>query len=411
MIKKLKIKFIALAMVSLLILLSVLVLAMNLINYTSVVREADEILSLLSHNKGRFPAPGEDGDFKGNKVPPHMSPELPYEIRYFSVLLTQDGNVLLTETSRITAVDSSEASQYAKEVLASDQERGFTDQFRFIRFEENDAVRITFLDCGRQLDSVRSFLLTSAGIALIGFVLVFFVMFFCSGRIIRPIAQSYEKQKRFITDAGHEIKTPLTIIRANADILEMEYGKNEALADIQQQSARLASLTADLVSLARMEESDGSLPMIDFPLSEIVRETVHPFQSLAQTQGKELTCQIQPMLTLHGNSKAIQQLLSILLDNAMKYSPEGGRIAVSLSGTHRAMTLRVYNTTAQPIAKEDLPFVFDRFFRTDPSRSSETGGHGIGLSIAKAIVHSHGGKIQASTKDGMSFCITVTFPA
>ncbi|MBQ9112143.1 MAG: HAMP domain-containing histidine kinase [Clostridia bacterium] len=423
MIRKLKIRFILLSMSSLLVLLSVIVVGMNVINYTSVVSETDEILTLLSQNKGRFPdnqpehnggndipAPELPGMGQGNRLPQHMSPELPYESRYFSVLLDPGDTVIYTDISRITAVDEAAAIDYADKAMDSGKDRGFVGDFRFVRYSEGDLTRITFLDCGRRLDSFYTFLYTSIFIAFAGLITVFFVICFFAGRIIRPIAESYEKQKRFITDAGHEIKTPLTIINANVDILEMEIGPNESLTDITQQTKRLTSLTNDLVYLARMEEAENTLQMIELPVSEIVQETATSFNALAQADGKTLICNIQPLLSLNGNLKAIEQLVSVLMDNALKYSPEGGIIELELSKQNRSVVLTVFNTTNTPIDTAALDSVFDRFYRADPSRNSETGGHGIGLSVAKAIVTAHGGRITASSKDNRSFKITAVFP-
>ncbi|MGN1082748.1 MAG: sensor histidine kinase, partial [Candidatus Avispirillum sp.] len=224
------------------------------------------------------------------------------------------------------------------------------------------------------------------------------------------IAESYEKQKRFITDAGHEIKTPLTVIAANADILEMEQGENECLADIKQQTERLRGLTEDLVTLARMEEAGEGLPKIEFPLSEVVSETVRPFGAIARQQNKELTCDICPMITLKGNDKVIRRLISVLTDNALKYSPEGSTVRISLEKQNRTARLTVFNETENEIKNGDIAHVFDRFWRADGSRNSETGGHGIGLSIAKNAVSAHNGKINASTRDGHSFQIEVLLP-
>ena len=168
--------------------------------------------------------------------------------------------------------------------------------------------------------------------ALSGYLISFFIILFFSGKIVRPVAESHEKQKRFITDAGHEIKTPLTIIKADVDILEMELGENEWLSDIQKQANRLTSLTNDLVYLSRMEETNNSIQMIEFPLSDVVSETASSFQALAQTQGKLFQCNIQPMISFTGNEKALQQLTNILLDNALKYSPTGGTVSITLKG-------------------------------------------------------------------------------
>ena len=408
MIKKLKRKFVALSMVSLFVLLAVIVAGMNLINYTSVVRDADEVLTLLSQNRGVFPEFGGGG--RENHMPPNMSPELPYESRYFSVLLRANGDVLHTETGRISAVDPSMAIAYANSVQKSGKARGFADRFRYMRTVEGDTVRITFLDCGRKLDAYFGFLLTSIGMALLGFGIVFFVIFFFAGKFIQPIAESYEKQKRFITDAGHEIKTPLTIIQANTDVLEMDIGQNECLEDIRGQAARLTRLTNDLIYLARMEENGQNLQKIDFPLSEVVEEAARPFSTLAQTQGKTFLCEVQPMLTLRGDQKAIEQLIYILMDNALKYAAPDSAISLTLKKQGKALVLRVCNAVEAAISPDGLQHIFDRFYRTDLSRNSETGGHGIGLSVANAIVRAHDGKIQAQMSDSHTFQMTVTLP-
>lgn len=406
MIQKLKRRFIFLATASLLLLLTVLVLGMNLINYTTVRRNADEILTILSHNKGNFPSEEES-----EKFPAHMSPEIPYESRYFSILLNQKGEIVLVDTNRIVSVENSEVMTYAQAAMEKGSDRGYVAHFRFLRSDEEDhTIRITFLDWGRQLEAVRNFGISSVGIALFGLIVAFFILFFCSGRIIQPIAESYEKQKRFITDAGHEMKTPLTIIRANADILEMDYGENDAIHDIQQQAQRLSDLTAKLVQLSRMEEAEHSLAMIEFPLSEIVQETILSFVTPAQQQNKEIVYTIQPLLALYGNAKAIEQLVSILLDNALKYSPPHTAIEISLHQNGHSAVLSVYNRSAFPLAQTDLAHIFDRFYRTDPSRNSQTGGHGIGLSIARAITDAHGGKLQAIIEQENAFRITATFP-
>lgn len=409
MIRKLRIKFIALSMMALFVLLSLITAGMNITNYNSVIAEADETLSLLAKNGGAFP----DFDMtEKKKFPRNMSPEAPYEARYFSILLGKNNEVLHTDTGKIKSVDSQQAIDYATQAAAENKERGFIENYRFICFAEGSTTRITFLDCSQKIYFFHTFLLTSIGMSLAGYLIFFFVIFFFSGKIIRPVTESYEKQKRFITDAGHEIKTPLTIIKADADVLEMELGEeNEWLTDIQKQTERLSSLTNDLVYLSRMEEADASMQMIEFPFSDIVSETAASFQALAQTQGKVFQCKVQPMLSFVGNEKAIRQLVGILLDNALKYSPDNGIVSLVLEKQNRTLQLSVFNTTENFIPKEELHLLFERFYRIDSSRNSQTGGYGLGLSIAKAIVAAHGGKIRAKTDDGRSIQIIMTFPS
>ncbi len=409
MIQKLKTKFIFLSMTALFVLLTVIIVGMNIINYNSVIDEADSILDVLSQNRGVFP------DFELNlngrpndRLPPELSPETPYESRYFSVSYNEMGDIVNVDVSKVSAIGRDSAIKLAGEVKDN---QGFVGEYRYIVSDDFNGTRITFLDCGRKLDAFNNFLLSSIVMSIIGYAIVFVVIFILSGRIIKPIAESYEKQKQFITDAGHEIKTPLTIINANADILEMELQEpNESLIDIKEQTKRLKTLTEDLVMLSRMEETEQRIPKIEFPISEVVTETANSFKKSAVNEGKNFTCNIEPMLTLNGNDKAIRQLVSILLDNALKYSETDGTISITLTRQNRFVVLSVYNTVAGSIDPKQLKYVFDRFYRTDASRNSETGGHGIGLSIAKAIVIAHDGKIKATTNDEKSFVITATFP-
>lgn len=407
MIQKIKIRFITLAMIALFILLCAIVTGMNIVNYNTIISNADAKLELLSENKGIFPEFGSD---KKRPMPHNMTIETPYESRYFSILFSSTGELIHADTSRIKAIDSSAAIQYANQAIQTNHISNFIDNYRFLVSAEEKSVRISFLDCSRELSSFRSFLMISICMALAGYAAFFFVLLFFSNRFLRPITESYEKQKRFITDAGHEIKTPLAIIKADVDVLEMEYGENEWLSAIQSQVKRLSDLTNDLVYLSRMEETEDTMQMIDFPFSDVVYETAHSFDAVAQAKGKIFQCSVQPMLSLNGNEKSIRQLVNILLDNAMKYSPEGGFVSLSVEKQGRYLCLMVHNTTIVPIEKQDLNHIFERFYRMDASRNSQTGGYGIGLSVAKAIVAAHNGRISATTEDGHSLQISVQFP-
>lgn len=408
MIKKLRLKLILAAMLSLLIVLSVILGTAAVLNYRRILSSADATLAVLADNGGRFP----DSMFDKGSFPKsgrRFSPELPYESRYFSVTLGEDGTILLINTGKIAAVDSSAAVDYARRATERERPEGFVGDYRYTLRSDGDRTEIVFLDCSRDLNGFRSFLFISLQVSSVGLLGVLLLLFILSGRIVKPFSENYEKQKRFITDAGHELKTPLTIIDADAEVLEMDFGENEWLRDIQNQTKRLADLTISLIILSRMEEEQVRTEMIAFPLSDVAEETVETFQALARTHGKSLTGDIQPMLSMRGDEKAIRQLLSILLDNGVKYAQEGGRISLTLEKQKNFIRLTVFNT-AQSVSPESLPHLFDRFYRADQSRNSQTGGYGLGLSIAQAIVSAHRGKISASTSDGQSLLITVTFP-
>ncbi len=407
MIKRLKLRFIILSMTTLLILLAVIVTGMNVISYNAVTAEADEVVELLSHNKGKFPPPLPHGE---HSMPEHMSPEIPYESRYFWVLLDGYGNVIQAETSKIASISTADAIDFAKNIYNKNKATGCIKTYRYRVFNESEGTRITFLDCSNDLKSFRSFTIASIVMSIAGYIIVFFVIFFVSGKILRPIAESYDKQKLFITDAGHEIKTPLTIINANADVLEMDTGKNECISDIKQQTKRLAALTNDLIYLARMEEI-GPTKMSDTDLSSIISHTVDSFKALARTKNIEFYCNIQPSIHIKGERKALVQLITILIDNAIKYSPSGGILSLDFRRDGKTAKLHIVNSTEQKLERRELEYVFDRFYRTDRSRNTETGGYGIGLSVAKAIVASHKGKIEAWTPDEKSFHITSVFPS
>ncbi len=405
MIKRLKRKFIVLATLSAFLLMAVLVGAMNMINYSAVVAEADRVLAVLSRPGGQKP-PGEPN--RGDFLPPGMSPEVPYESRYFTATVSGDGTIIEADTSKIISVDRAAAEDYATAALSKNADRGFLGPFRYCKAPFPGGTRLVFLDWGRKLDAFYRFMWISVGIGLLGCVAVFAVFLLAAGRILRPIAESYEKQKRFITDAGHEIKTPLTVIGANIDLLEADFGENESISDIRQQTKRLSALTGELVYLSKMEEGEKALQKVDFPVSDLVSETAASFHALAQK--KEYRVQVTPNLTMHGAPDAIRQLVSVLLDNAMKYSPEGGLVTLDLTAQKKALVLSVYNSTGEALRPEQLSHLFERFYRADASRNSETGGHGIGLSIAKAITEAHNGKITAATPTGADLRITVTIP-
>lgn len=413
MISKLKRKFTILATVSIFLLMTVLVLIMNIVNYSSVVNESDTVLDVLSQPNAPFlndmTPPKKPDNHIENYIPHGMSPEVPYESRYFTVIATADGEIKKSNLSNIVSVDNDSVKEYIDKAINSKSDRGFIGQFRFIKTTDEQITRILFLDCGRRLDAFYSFFWTSLGVGFLGCVIVFVAFLFVSGRIIKPIAESYEKQKRFISDAGHEIKTPLTIINANVDLLECD-GEKEELSEIRGQTERLTELTNSLMYLSKIEESEHKLPKIELPLSDIVGETAETFQALAVSNNISFNVQIQPQITVRGAPDAIRQLVSILLQNATKYAPHGGVITLNLSMTKKAAVLSVFNTTKDEILQAELPYVFDRFYRTDTSRNSSTGGHGIGLSIAKAITEEHGGSISANTQSGFDFCVTVTLP-
>lgn len=422
MIRQLRVKLIAAAMLSLGVVLLVILGGVNLMSYAKVVDDADRILAILDDNGGAFPrrepqataesagadAPRRTGGFfdhDGRDRP--LSPETPYESRFFSVLVDETGAVLQTDTVQIAAIDDETAAQYGLTVWQSGRQTGFLQDYRYLCCAQGADTRVIFLDCTRGLSNFRTTLAASVVLAAGGLLAVLGLLVLLSGRMIRPVAESYEKQKRFITDAGHELKTPLTIISADADLAEMDCGENPWIEDIRQQTRRLTGLTNDLICLSRMEESPR-LTKIEFPLSDVVEEMAQSFAAPARQQGKDLTIEVQPMLAFTGDEKSIRQLVSLLLDNALKYAPSVGWITLRLEKQNRTAVLTVGNATALPVEKESLRHLFDRFYRADPARTAS--GYGLGLSIARSIVAAHKGRIRARTDDGNQLWMTVTLP-
>lgn len=440
MIKKLKKKFIALSMISLTLLLAFIVAGMNIINYNKVVSDADVRLDVLEQNlvgkqsdfgrgvygEGKMDGiagmPGKGGNEgkhrnggrlfgKGGRDGHSLTQDEAEESRFFSVVTDSDGNVTQVDTSRISAVDDIQAKEYAEKVLEMGSEQGFVDEFRYSVEETESGSTITFLDCRRVLGSFRDFLMASMLMSIVGLLVVFAVISYFAGRIVRPVAESYEKQKRFITDAGHEIKTPLAIIKANLDVIKMDPDSTgESLGEIENQVNRLTGLTNDLVYLSRMEEKEAVTVITELPLSDVVSETAASFRALAESSGKRIEAEIEPMIFVRGNVGDMEKLVSILLENAVKYSIAGDTIKLGLRRSGRNCVLQVANRTEIPVSKENIEHIFDRFYRVDESRNSGTGGNGIGLSMAEAIVTSSGGRIAAEAGKENTFIITVNLP-
>lgn len=407
MIYTLRRKFIAIAMASLFIVLTLLIATINISNFQNINENSDVILNILIENGGTFPMKKKNHDgFK--PMPPEMSPEIPFSTRYFSAITNKDGEVIALNTENIAAVSTTMAEELASHAYSKDKASGFIDIYKYGRLDTANGSLLIFIDCKRDLDTFYSFLFNSILVGLTGMFLVFILVLILSKRIVKPVAESYEKQKRFITDAGHELKTPLTIINANIEILELEKGENQWTKSIRNQVQRLSTLTSDLVTLSRMDEENNKQLITDFSLSDAISEACEPFYVMAENQHKTFDIDIEKNLSFKGNEQSLRQLVSILLENAMKYSDEAGKINLTLKRQGRKTLLSLYNST-NSIEKGNLDILFERFYRGDASRNSANGGYGIGLSIAKAIVTSHKGTISAASSDGKSIVITVKF--
>lgn len=301
MIKKLRRKFVLIAMLSLFLVMLVVLGSVNAVNLYQINRKADSLLTLLTDNNGKFP----DLLPSGEPEPPHkrpgggldLSPETRFETRYFVVKTDAAGGISQIDTGHIAAVTADQAQTFAEKVLESGKTGGYTGVYKY-RVTDTDYGRLlVFLDCRSQLQTAATFLLASCAIAAVCLLLVFLLVSVLSRRAIRPFAESFEKQKQFITDAGHEIKTPLAIISANTDVLELTGGKNEWTDSIRRQTRRLDGLVKNLLTLARMEEERPVAAFSPFPLSDTAREAAEPFRPLAESRGIRYELDIQPGLS------------------------------------------------------------------------------------------------------------------
>ena len=238
-------------------------------------------------------------------------------------------------------------------------------------------------------------------------MLVFALVFALSRIAIRPVVESYQKQKEFITDASHEIKTPLAVISAANEVQEMEQGETEWSRSIAEQVRRLSALTEQLVQLARMDEGAASFSKGDVDFSSVVAEAADPFKQVAEQRGKSLSLETDPEVRVQGDSPALAQVVELLLDNATRYAKEGSQIELSLHKRGRKAQLVVSNEVDR-MPEGDLDRLFERFYRDDSSRSSQTGGSGVGLSVVRSVAEAHGGSAKASSQgDRILFTITI----
>lgn len=417
MIRDLRKKFILVAMLSTMLVLTAIMGVVNFSNYREMLDRADEMTALLEQNDGKFPEEPSWHEQDDTETPPakpendekdksRFSVETPFETRYFTVTVDENGEVTDCDLDRIAAVDEETAEEYTQTAQQKNKTTGFQGIYRYRVTETEDGAKYVFLDCRREISNFRTVLVTTISVSLLGLAAVFVLVVIFSRMVFRPVEESIQKQKRFITDASHELKTPPTIIDANIEVMEMESGESQWTKSTRKQIQRLSGLVQQLVTLSRLDEEKGLEEKCEFNLSEAVSECVQPYESLAQTREKNLTLNIEEDITYTGDERSIRQLAGILMDNAVKYSSENGNITLTLKKKGKKIFLEVYND-ADDLPQGKLDVLFERFYRLDSSRNSGTGGSGIGLSMAKAIVQAHKGKITAENKNGRGLTITV----
>ncbi len=411
MIYRLQKRMIFVSFMSILCVFLLIFLAIFLFATISLNRTADMLTDELTREGGSFPEeipPNERPKPEGEqeKFPfgglDFITQETPFNTRYFTVYYDSEGALSEVNTDRIILVDETTAVEYANDAVSGGHERGWEGVYRYKVFENAEGRAVVFVDASMNRTMTIRLLLIVGAVLLFSLLLALLIILLLSRRAVRPIAESYGKQKRFITDAGHELKTPLTLILTNLDIAESQVGKSEWLDDMRQEGNRMARLIGELVSLSRMDEEGTSMPTEPFSLSDSLSDTASEFAHLAYATGTDFRTEIEENITLNGNEESIRRLFSILLDNAVKYCDAGGYIAVRLM-KKRNIIFEIENSYAE-VEKVDISQLFERFYRADKART-QTGGFGIGLSSAKAIVEKHGATITAYPKrnEGIGF--------
>ena len=410
MIRTLQKRFTVTAMIAVTVLLVLLLGGINLFNALSVVRDGEELLSALAAQKDFGPAPRDaflprdegNGLFRRSPDAGDRMSALTFSVRFDA-----EGALLGSDLSRMADLSEEEAVSLGRQALDSGKASGRLGSFRYqVVQPAPESKTVVFLDMSRQAHE----LLRVAALSGLGGIAAWFAMLLLvralSRRAIRTIAENMERQRRFITDAGHELKTPLAIIRANAEALELTGGESKYSRNILSQTVRLSDLMQNLLTLARYDEGAALQDRQSVSLSALTQEVWDSFLAPAELKKLSCTAAIAPDLSVSGSPVQLRQLLSILLDNAVKYCPEAGSLALSLRREDKAV-LRVQNSVSEKVP--DPERFFDRFFRADEARSRETGGNGIGLSAAQAIAQGHKGSIHAAY-EGDAIVFTLTLP-
>lgn len=378
--RKLQIRFVALSMAALLLLQSTIVAISIFHSYNEMVEKSDMLLSQLYDNPAS-------------------------NVRYFSVKVHPGkGTVRLGDVQHVS-ITPEQAGAYTKIALDSNQDRGFVDGYRYHIHRNNDGIRVLFLSRSSSLDMFRTSASNLIWISLVGLLVVGIILSFVSGWIVKPFLDNQRKQKEFITAASHELKTPLTVISTNAQLLQTEIGDNSWIDGILHQVDHLTQMAHALVALAKAEEHSTATAQGEFCLPDAVRETIAPYIALADQKKLCLSTTIPSDFSYTGCKKDIQQLLCILLDNAFKYCDDTGEISVVLKPLAKGGLITVSNN-ATTLTSADAENLTQRFYRGGNAAGTE--GFGLGLAIAQSIALRHNGKLAVSLTHDQIFVVEVT---
>lgn len=348
------------------------------------------------------PRPNGDHGFS-NDFDPH-SPMFQLST-FYTVAVSCDGDILEIKNEPPTVHTDDDLKELAQSIIKKNEQTGVRDHLIFCQTDKGGYTLVTFMDNTVISESAMMlfrYTLIFGGAAL---VIFFFLSVFLAGKIVKPLEESYQRQKQFISDAGHELKTPISVVSANTELLSREIGDNQWLQNIQYENGRMGVLVGQLLDLARTENVTPQMERIDF--SRLVTGEALPFESVAFEKGLALSNSISDNVAVEGSRTQLKQIVSILLDNAIRHSKQPGEVRLSLTKEHGLARLSVINK-GDEIPARQREQIFERFYRADTARGSEDRHYGLGLAIAKAIADSHKGRIEVRCSNGfVEFCVQI----
>ena len=400
MINRLRRNFIISAGIVVFAVILVIVGGINVANYVNMIKKVDESINYLYtiNDGGEF---AHDDMFRL----PEMDKETKYKSRYFVAKVDSNGQIIGVDCSKIASVDEETAKEMTQKLLKKSRGRAFYKSFRYARFKEENGETYIFLDCTHDRKMFISFLNYSLVFSALGLTVTIVVIILVSKKVFKPIKESYEKQKRFITNAGHELNTPLSIISANAQILAIDLGENEWLDGIEKQVDRMNKLVKNLVYVAKMEEGNEAYESATVDLSEICQNVIDNFISVADNGRKVLLSNVENDVSVEGSAELLSTMFSMLIENSIKYSTSE-EIEISLTKEGKR-TCFIIKNGVEDFEKGDHSFLFERFYRHTEANKKNVSGSGIGLSVVKDIVDVHKGKAFAYSEDGKSLTIKI----
>lgn len=416
MIKALQKRFVVTAMIAIIALIAVLLGVINLTNAVMTAKQTDEKLSLIAKSEGDIdklpdrntPAPP---DAPRNLRAPKNEHDMFLSSNFFTVRTDSDKNVVFTDTSRTSAVSSEEAKALAKKALDSNNESGRLEKYKYIKASSDDGkVTLIFLDTSEELAAMLRVLLISFFVGLICIAVMLVTLMFLSKRAVKPFAENFEKQKQFVTNAGHEIKTPLAIILANTEALELTQGVSKKTENIKEQTKRLSGLTENLLTLAKADELKETKKAEKFDLSKLSLNTFNQFAERFALRNITAEEDIEKDVFATADKNDVERIFLLLFDNAAKYTNDGGIFRFSLKKDGKIVTAIFENTcTSLPEAPPER--LFERFYRADEARTQTSGGCGIGLSAARSLAQINGGKLSCDYKKPETIVFTLELRA